>query len=419
MPTTIDPAVTISADHARRFLARRQLLAPPRALPAEPVSVLRVVDRLGLLQFDPIAVPGARSHDILLHSRIAGYRRGWCEEWLYGEDRRLIELYNKSLNILPMSEFGLHRIAWDLYAPPDEKNILHERADLARTILDRIESDGPLSTAAFADHAESVAWWWAPTPVGRAVLEALFMCGRLGIARRDGSRRYYDLIERVVPAGRLAERATEEAGRRHRLLSHFRATGMASPTEGTPAEPMYRIGRVADRRRWTSELVEEGVLLPVAVEGLSGLRYLMAGERPLLDEVADPEAMPWPGASLIAPLDPLVWDRGLLRDLWGFEWMWEIYTPEARRRWGYYVLPILHGDRFAGRIEPRYDRRTRTLQIVGVSFEEDSPAVDDPDLVRALAEAFEAYRTFVGAERVVWPRSRPGRDLKAAIARVA
>src|SRR5687767_13687138 len=106
-------ALTLSVDHARRFIVRRHLLAPPRSLPARPESVLTVVERLGLLQFDPLEVPGARAHDLVLHARISGYRRAWCDQWLYGGDRRLIELYNKSLNILPISELPHYRVTWD------------------------------------------------------------------------------------------------------------------------------------------------------------------------------------------------------------------------------------------------------------------------------------------------------------------
>ena len=111
MPAPL-PDLRLSADHARRFLVRRHLLDLPRALPAKPASVLRVIDRLGSLQFDPLEVPGARNHDLVLHNRIAGYEREWCERWLYGKDRRLIELYNKSLNILPVHELPFYRVAW-------------------------------------------------------------------------------------------------------------------------------------------------------------------------------------------------------------------------------------------------------------------------------------------------------------------
>ncbi len=208
----------LSADHARRFLVRRHLLDPPRALPAEPASVLRVMDRLGLLQFDPLEVPGARSHDLTLHARIAGYRREWCDRWLYGPpegdptDRRLIELYNKSLNILPLAELPHYAITWDDSHDEYRDGILREESAVADAIVERIRTDGPLSTAAFREHSHAIDWWWGDTSAARAVAEALFVTGRLGIARRDGSRRYYDLIERLVPASLLERR--ESPGRR-------------------------------------------------------------------------------------------------------------------------------------------------------------------------------------------------------------
>ena len=104
----------LSADHARRFLVRRQLLDPPRSLPAEPASVLRVIDRIGSLQFDPLEVPGARNHDLVLNARIDGYRREWADQLLYGPlgERQLVELYNKMLSIVPMRELPYYRMAW-------------------------------------------------------------------------------------------------------------------------------------------------------------------------------------------------------------------------------------------------------------------------------------------------------------------
>ena len=280
--------------------------------------------------------------------------------------------------------------------------------------LARIEAEGPLSTAAFAEHKQVVEWWWAPTRAARAVLEALFVAGRLGIARREGNRRYYDLIERLVPAERLAERAPEEAARRHRFLSHFRAPGLASPTHGTLTEPMYGVGKIAERVRWTGELVEEGVLLPVAVDGVRDVRYILAEEEPILRSAARADTDS-PAVSFVAPLDPILWDRRLLRELWGFDWMWEVYVPKAKRRWGYYVLPMLYGDRLAGRIEPRFERSTRTVHVLGVSVEAGDAAKDDPRFLPALAEAVDAYRSFVGADRVTWPRTRLGRAARAAV----
>lgn len=413
----MDP-IRISADHARRFLVRRHLLAPPRSLAAEPASVLAVVERLGLLQFDPLEVPGARNHDLVLHARIAGYRRAWCDEWLYGPERRLIEIYNKSLNIVPMQELPHYRISWHRNGPQIDNGILAEQADVAKAVLKRLRSDGPLSTAAFGEHNHAIDWWWAPTRASRAVMEALFVTGRIGISRRDGNRRYYDLIERLVPPELLNLREAEEDAMRHRLLSRYRATGMTMPSGGTQSEVMYSAGSSAERVRRTARLVDDGELLPVEVEGLKGVRYVITAEEPILGATADPASLE-PGVAFLGPLDPLIWDRrGLLRGLFGFDYLWEVYVPEAKRRWGYYVLPILFGDRFVGRIEPRLERRTGTLTILGVWFEAGFLPMETPGFVAALAEAIEAYRSFVGATKIVWPRTRPGRDLAGALRRL-
>jgi uncharacterized protein YcaQ len=377
--------------------------------------VLEVVERLGLLQFDPLEVPGARNHDLVLHARVGGYRREWCEALLYGPKRRLIELYNKSLNILPLDELPHYRVTWDRNAPELDGGILKEQADVATAVLEKLKTDGPLSTAAFAEHGHAVDWWWAPTRASRAVMEALFVVGRIGIAHREGNRRYYDLIERLVPRDLLKLRESEEDAMTHRLLSRFRATGMTSPTGGTQSEVMYSAGSTAERVRRTARLVDAGTLLPVDVDGLKGTRYILAAEEPILEATAEPSSLS-PGVSFLAPLDPLIWDRkGLLRGLFGFDYLWEVYVPEAKRRWGYYVLPILFGDRFVGRVEPRLDRKAKTLNILGIWFENDFAPMEAPRFIPALRDAVEAYRTFVGAEKVTWPRTRPGRDVSAAL----
>jgi uncharacterized protein len=413
------PALELSRDHARRFLVTRHLLAPPRSLPAEAASVLEVVERLGLLQFDPLEVPGARNHDLVLHARVAGYERAWCEQWLYGPDRRLIEIYNKSLNLVPMHELPHYRITWQRTTATYDSGILAEQADVAKAVLRRLKTDGPLSTAAFSEHGHAVDWWWAPTRASRAVMEALFVTGRIGISRRDGNRRYYDLMERLVPPDLLKLRESEEDAMTHRLLSRFRATGMTSPTGGTQSEVMYSAGSTAERVRRTARLVEDGELVPVSVEGLKGTRYIVAAEEPILEATADPSSLT-PGVSFLGPLDPLIWDRkGLLRGLFEFDYLWEVYVPEARRKWGYYVLPILFGDRFVGRIEPRLDRRAKALNVIGIWFEPGFKPMESPGFRVAFADAIEAYRSFVGADTVTWPRTRPGRDLATALRRLA
>lgn len=412
-------AIQISADHARRFIVTRHLLAPARSLPPEPESVMAVVERHGLLQFDPLEVPGARNHDLVLHARVAGYRREWCEQWLYGADRRLFELYNKSLNMVPMDELPYHRITWERFAAANEEDsLLAQQADVAKAILKRLKTDAPLSTAAFSEHSHAVDWWWAPTRASRAVMEALFVTGRIGISRRDGNRRYYDLIERLVPTDLLKRRASEEDAMTHRLLSRFRATGMTMPSNGTQSEVMYSAGSTADRVRRTARLVDDGTLLPIEIEGLKHQRFIIAAEEPIVEATAAPGSLAAPTVSFIGPLDPILWDRRFVRELWGFDYLWEVYVPERKRRWGYYVLPILFGDRFVGRFEPRLDRKTRTLTILGIWFEPDFDPIETPGFLAAFADALEAYRSFVGAVKVVWPRTRPGRDIAGALRRL-
>ena len=414
-----EPDLRISADHARRFLVRRHLLDPPRSLPAEPESVLRVFDRLGSLQFDPLEVPGARNHDLVLHARIKDYRRDWCDRWLYGPpgDRRLIELYNKSLNILPMQELPFYRAAWERWRDDLEKGVLREHAELVTTILGRVERDGQLSTDAFRDIEHRIEWWWdasgaTNTRAAKAVMEALFVIGRLGIARRDGSRRYYDLIERLVPAELLATAADTHQQHQHLLLSRHRAVGLMAV--GGDSTLVSGTGSAADRARITQQLVTDGVLLPCAVEGVREVRYLLAEELPILAAALDPGGST-PSVSFLAPLDPLMWDRRLLKSLFAFDYIWEVYVPAPKRRHGYYVLPILFGDRLVGRIEPRLQRRERRLRIAGIWFEDGFAPMQEPDFVPALRQALDAYRRFVGARSVTWPRTRPGRDLAGVL----
>ena len=365
-----------------------------------------MIDRIAFLQFDPLEVPGARNHDLVLHARVGGYRREWCDQWLYGPDRRLIELYNKALNIVPIGELPHYRVTWDRNAPAMRDGILRDQATVAEAILAAIERDGPLSTSAFAEHDHRVDWWWAPTRAARAVLEALFVSGRLGIARREGNRRHYELIERLVPAELLGLREADEEGTLHRLLSRFQATGLTSP--GAQAEVMLGTGPGKERPARTAVLVERGLLEPVEVEGLKGRWFIPTSDRPFLDVASAWRDEERRHVTFLAPLDPVMWDRRLLRDLWDFEYLWEVYVPEAKRRWGYYVLPILFGDRIVGRIEPRIHRATGTLRILGLSWERGFSPARAEGFVPAMREALAAYLEFVGARRVEWTPTTGG-----------
>jgi len=405
----VTPRIELDRATARRFLAARHLLAPPRALPAEPASVMTVMDRLGSLQFDPLDIAG-RNHDLVLAARIGGYRRAWTDDLLYGS-RTLYETYNKGLSIVPTVELPWYRVTWTENHGTHAGATFDEHAPLVEELLERIRRDGPLAASDVEPRA-AIEWYWRPTNQVRAILEALAEAGILGLARRDGNRRVYDLVERLFPAALFAEERPVHEQYRHKLLSRYRAHGLlgrSGSAELWSGISVTRLARRPDRPLrgdLLAELVEAGTLVPVAVEGVRGERFMLAEEAPILASVDGAAASAsWAGAAFLAPLDPLVWDRDFLRALYAFDYVWEVYVPAAKRRWGYYVLPILFGDRLVGRIEPRIDRRAGVLRVLGLWWEPGFEPLAEPGFVEAFATALEAHATFAGVARIVLPRS--------------
>lgn len=394
---------------ARRYLVLRHLLAPARSLPAGPAAVMRVFERLGTLQFDPIDVAG-RNHDLSLLARVEGYRREWTDDLLY-RDRLLYETYNKGFSLVPTADLPWYRLSWDRNRERMAETTFTEHADLVEELLDRVRREGPLAVGDMPARA-AIDWFWRPTNQVRALLEALAISGVLGLARRDGNRRVYDLVERLFPAELLAERREEPAQWLYRLFSRVRAHGLLS----TGGNQEVWLGTGPNSRRYRAErlaeLVEDGRAVMLQVDGLKDPRFAPAADLDLLEqaerEVAAgaPPGGTAPTAAFLAPLDPLVWDRALLRDLFDFDYLWEVYVTPAKRRWGYYVLPVLYGDRFAGRIELRADRREDVLRVLGWWWEPGFDPRADPDLKAAVAEALEAHRAFTGVRRVAPPGAR-------------
>ena len=420
MPTPgPSPQRAVSREAARRFLVLRHLLAPPRSLPADRDSVLTVVERLGSLQFDPLEVAG-RNHDLVLLSRVAGYRREWTDHWLYG-DRRLYETYNKGLSIVPTAEMPWYRLTWDRsharLSGRGEAFDVH--APLVEELLTRIRDEGALRPGTVGPR-EAIDWYWRPTNQVRAILEGLAQAGILGIARREGNLRVYDLVERLFPADLLATRVPEHDQRLHRMLSRFRGGGLL----GASGQQELWIGtyrRPGEKAELRTALVEAGAIVPIEVDGLKGPRFVVAGELALLDSAvaevgaARPPGGHDPGVAFLAPLDPFVWDRDLVRRLFDFDYLWEVYVPAARRRWGYYVLPILWGDRLVGRIEPRLERRADTLAVVGLWWEPGFDPLAEDGFVAAFAAALEAHRAFGGLRKVALPRTAALRPFTTAV----
>jgi uncharacterized protein len=390
--------VTVSREDARRFFVHRQLLAPPRSLEAGPEGVLEVVSRLGSLQFDPLSVAG-RNHDLVLHARVAGYDPAWCDD-LY-ERRELFEAYNKGLSLIRTSEYPWFRAILGV----SSRRALAEHADVAEQIYERIRREGPLSALDFEPQRGSLTdWFGAPTNVVRAVLESASVTGVLGLARRDGNRRYYDLIERLVPAKILKREIPLREQLLFKLLSRYRAHGLlgvsgpdifgglgwAKPDPRWPENP----GRTALRE----ELVERGDIVPVTIEGVRGKRFVLREEVELLKTPSEPP----PAVAFIPPFDPVVWDRAFLGSLFDFDYVWELFFPPEKRRWGWYVLPILFGDRLVGRFEPRIEADAGAVRIIGLWWEDWFQPRRAEGFVDAMREALDAYLEFARVSRLEW-----------------
>jgi uncharacterized protein len=278
---------------------------------------------------------------------------------------------------------------------------------VAEHVLERIRAEGPLSALDFERRQGSlVDWFGAPTNIVRAVLEASTVTGMLGLSRRDGNRRYYDLIERLVAPHVLAHHVPLEEQMRHKMFSRYRAHGLLGIDGGgsgifsglgaakpDPRFPDYR-GRTALRE----ELVADGELVPVTVEGVRGTRFVLRDEVELLN--APPE--PPQSVAFVPPFDPVVWDRPLLGSLFGFDYVWELFFPPEKRRYGWYTLPILFRDRLVGRIEPRIDRDDGTVEIIGLWWEDWFRPRAADGFVDAMREALAAYMDFARASKLEW-----------------
>jgi uncharacterized protein len=387
--------VKITAEAARRFLVARHFLAPARSLEGGPDAVLEVIRRLGSVQFDPIAVAG-RNHDLMLHARVAGYEPAWCDA-LY-ERREIFETTNKALSFIPADEFPWYRVNAGRKGPRFHAAALAENAEVAEQVLERIRAEGPLSSADFERKGGATKnWFGLPENAVRSVLEAHTVAGSIGLARRDGNVRYYDALERLLPADLLAQEVPEQEQLRHKLRSRYRAHGLlgAGGAGGTFA-------RIADpdvRRALHKELVELGALVPVEIEGLRGKRFVVAEELALLE--APPE--PPPSVAFVAPFDSLLWDTSLLAKLFRYDFVWEGFFKPEKRRWGYYVLPIVFGDRFVGRIEPRIDRERGCVEVLGLWWEDGFSPARAEGFVDAMRDALGAYLRFANADRLEWP----------------
>ncbi len=383
----------ISLAHARRLALQAQGLDGRWEPASGKEGAAQVLERLGYVQIDTISVV-ERAHHHTLWSRHAGYRPDHLHE-LQAVDRRVFEYWAHAAAYLPMARYRYHRPRMRAQAERGpERTWMRANAQVIQEVLDRIRAEGPLGSADFQPPPgfERGAWWhW--TPAKRA-LEYLFNIGALMVSERRGFQRIYDLAERVLPPEVDTREPSPEETRRHFTRAVLSAHGLVSASRAAVLRGQLS---PAAFEQSAAEMVEAGEAMPVVVEGLDG-RAFYAQTRSLA-LAADP----WTRRHLhiLSPFDNAVIWRPRLKRLFDFDYTVECYVPPAKRKYGYFSLPILWGERFVGRLDAKADRKARTLILQRLDLE---PGADgDEELWPALQARLREFGAFNGCASIVAP----------------
>lgn len=346
---------------ARRLFLHRHALAEAPTGPATGVALADLVRRIGFVQVDSINTV-ERAHHMILFSRRAAYRPPALAA-LVETDRALWEHWTHDASILPVQVFAhwKHRFAADeqrLHA--NWKRWFRDGYEAQfDTILTRIADHGPVTSAEVGEGEArgSGGWWdWHPS---KTALEWLWRTGRLAITRREGFRKVYDLTERVIPAAALRAETSPADTLDWACDSALDHLGFATPAE---VQAFWNAAPLEAVKGWLARALAEGRLVPVEVEGAEGSRR-RAVARP--EVLALAEAAPEPSGRLrvLSPFDPALRDRDRAEFLFGFRYRIEVFVPEAKRQYGYYVFPLLEGDRLVGRIDMKARRSEGVLSV--------------------------------------------------------
>ena len=384
-------ALRISNRDARRLWLDAQLLS---AAPTGPLDLADIIRRIGFVQLDTIRVV-ARAHDHILWSRNQNFREPMLEKCL-ARDRHVFEHFTHDASLIPMDFYPMWRRqfrrleekvrGWEWHRGMLDE---HGRADICA----RIESEGPLSTKAFDTKIAGKREMWRRPP-HKLALDYMWYAGELSTSHRENFTKYYDLTHRVIP-DHLRDVEHSDAAQVDWLCREALAR-LAFGTEGD-VQRFWAAADLPEVKAWTAANADE--LVPVEIESATGGWTAALALPDIQDRLA---ATPAPTSRLriLNPFDPVIRDRARLTRLFGFDYRIEIFVPAAKRQWGYYVYPLLEGDRFVGRIEVKSDRDKGELTVIalwpepGVKWTGARQAKLDAELAR-LAR-------FVGASDVIW-----------------
>ncbi|MBK5411954.1 YcaQ family DNA glycosylase [Pseudomonas sp. TH34] len=383
--------LSFSLKQARRLALAAQGFSgrqPPASI--KPAQVNRLVERLGVLQIDSVNAV-VRSHYLPLFSRLGNYSPLILEQaaWSSGRRRSLFEYWGHEASLLPMALYPLMR--WRMERAARGQGIYQQMARFGREqqatiarVLGIVEQQGALGAGSLSTREERAGPWWDWSDEKHA-LEWLFAAGQVTVAGRRGFERLYDLPERVIPADVLRQAPLDEAEAQRGLLLHS-ATALGVGTE-KDLRDYFRLDP-ADSRGRLAELVEDGQLITCEVQGWKQPAYC-------LPEPKVPRKVP--ASALLSPFDSLIWERSRTERLFDFRYRLEIYTPQDKRVYGYYVLPFLHNERIAARVDLRAERAAGRLAVHAVHEEE--PGLDEEGM-QALALNLRQMADWLGLEQI-------------------
>jgi uncharacterized protein len=346
---------TLSLDEARRFALQAQGFATRPAAPTR-AAMLRAIERIGLLQLDSVNVL-VRSHYLPLYSRLGAYDVSTLDAMSARRPRALFEYWGHEASLIPIERQPLFRWRMEearsgrgMWGGPSR--LAKERPDFIAAVLNEIAARGPIGAGELSGGGKSTGNWWGWSDGKRAV-EYLFWTGQLTSAGRRGFERLYDLPERVIPE-KVLNAPTPSTETAQRELIKIAATAFGVATEADLRD-YFRLP-VAETKACVADLVDEGVLRPVVVEGWKQAAYLHRKAK--LPAAIDASA-------LIAPFDSLIWARQRTDRLFAFHYRLAFYTPKHKRTQGYYVTPFLLGDRLVARVDLKSDRKKSRLLVLG------------------------------------------------------
>ncbi|MBT2293396.1 AlkZ family DNA glycosylase [Paenibacillus albidus] len=353
----------LSKQQARLFLLHHQKLTAG-ALPEGKQSVYEYVRHVGCIQYDPLSIAG-HNHELVLQARIPGFTPVLAQELLY-KDRLLVDGWDKNMSIYCTEDWPCFQRRREL----SSARMLANTAVMSAVtgVREELRDRGPLSSLDLQGK-EKVDWAWAPARLSRAALESLYFTGELAIHHRIHTRRYYDFAAKLLPAHLIAADDPNKTDEQYHDWYVLRRIGSIGLQWNKSGDGWLGIHQLKSKERTASilRLLAADKLREVRVEGVKMPLYMRSMDAPVLEAILAEDQVPLAPATFaaaMAPLDNLLWDRELIRQLFGFHYRWEVYKPAAEREYGYYILPLLYGDRFVARLEPVMDKKSGTLNIV-------------------------------------------------------